>query len=242
MKNLSINLQVLISLLALTLLLALVFTGCQVEEPEPPAVSFEDLSPIKQTYFQQGLIELVPDDLPAPVIPDEPGQLERGQLKYYQVCLACHGNWGQGLTDEWRETGFGEDMNCWQSKCHAPNHPPQGFEIPREMPPLLGITALSTISNAHQLYQIIYQTMPWWDPGSLTSDESVDLTAYLLDARGELPDGIELTQDNLEAFPLHGQPTELVDTTRGGIVLIFGLSVAMASYIWSKKSPNQGEQ
>lgn len=242
MKNLSINLQVLISLLALTLLLALVFTGCQVEEPEPPAVSFEDLSPIKQTYFQQGLIELVPDDLPAPVIPDEPGQLERGQLKYYQVCLACHGNWGQGLTDEWRETGFGEDMNCWQSKCHAPNHPPQGFEIPREMPPLLGITALSTISNAQQLYQIIYQTMPWWDPGSLTSDEAVDLTAYLLDARGELPDGIELTQDNLEAFPLHGQPTELVDTTRGGIVLIFGLSVAMASYIWSKKSPNQGEQ
>lgn len=241
MKKIPFDLQVLISLLALSILLALLFSGCQAEEPDNPAISFEDLSPIKQTYLQQGLIELVPDDLPAPVIPDDPGQLERGQLKYYQVCLACHGNWGQGLTDEWRETGFGDDMNCWQSKCHAANHPPHGFEIPHEMPPLLGVTALSTLANAQQLYQIIYQSMPWWDPGSLTSQEAVDLTAYLMDARGELPDGIVLNEDNLSAFPLHGQPMELVDATQGGIVLIFGLSIALASYIWSKKPPNQDD-
>ncbi|MBN2045853.1 MAG: hypothetical protein JW757_12585 [Anaerolineales bacterium] len=202
----------------------------------------QDLSPVKQGYLQQGLIELVPDDLPAPILPDQPGQLERGQLKYYQVCLACHGNWGQGLTDEWRATGFGDDMNCWQSKCHAPNHPPHGFEIPKEMPPLLGITALSTLANAEQLYQIIYQSMPWWDPGALTSQEAVDLTAYLMNARGELPDGIELTKDNLAAFPLHGQPVELVNANLGGIILISGLSIAMASYIWTKKSSKKFEQ
>lgn len=241
MKKITLDLQVLISLLALSLLLLLI-TSCQADEPATPEISFEDLSPIKQTYFQQGLIELVPDDLPPPVISEEPSQLERGQLQYYQVCLACHGNWGQGLTDEWRETGFRADMNCWESKCHAPNHPPHGFEIPREMPALLGVTALSTLSDAAQLYQVIYQSMPWWDPGSLTSDEALDLTAYLMDARGELPEGIVLNENNLAAFPLHGEPVELADATQGGIVLIFGLSVAMASYIWGKKSSNQEEQ
>lgn len=238
MKNFSQTHQTLIFLFLIICLLPVVFTGCQADEPETPSINLDELSPEKKIYYQQGLIELVPDDLPPPVLPEEPTQIESGELVYYQICLACHGNWGQGLTDEWREIGFGEDMNCWTSKCHAANHPPQGFEIPREMPPLLGVSALSTISNAEELFQIIYETMPWWDPGQLTAEESLDLTAYLMDARGELPDGIVLTEDNLSAFPLHSEAPQLANANLGGIILISGLCLAMASYIWTRRTPD----
>ena len=225
-------------------LFALLLAGCQAAQPvQPtqPAISLEDLSPIKQSYVERGLIELVPDDLPAPILPPDPIQADLGAEPYYQICLACHGNWGQGLTDEWRETGFGEDMNCWQSRCHASNHPPQGFEFPKEVPPLLGKTALNRIANAQQLYQVISETMPWWAPGSLSQEEAINITAYILRARGELPEGIVLTEANLAAFSLHVQPPELVDENPGGIVLIFGLTLAMFGFLWTKAQPETEE-
>jgi hypothetical protein len=146
------------------------------------------------------------------------------------------------LTDEWRETGFGEDMNCWQSKCHAANHPPQGFEFPREIPPILGKGAMSGIADAQQLYQVIHETMPWWDPGQLSVEQSLNLTAYIMRARGELPEGVVLTESNLAAFPLHVAAPEIVDENPGGIILVFGLTVAMLGYLWTKRLPDKIEQ
>ncbi|HKJ27279.1 MAG TPA: c-type cytochrome [Anaerolineales bacterium] len=225
---------------AAALILGLLIAGCQpaTEEPAQPEIALEDLSPEKQGYVQLGRIELIPDDLLPPPLPEDPSQVDLGEQDYYQICLACHGNWGQGLTEEWRVIGFGEDQNCWQSKCHAPNHPPQGFEIPREMPPLLGRGSLSGLSNAEDLYQVILTTMPWWDPGQLSEEQSLNLTAYILNARGELPEGIVLTSSNLTAFSLHAPAAEITNPNLGGILLIFGLAVSMAAYIWTKKSPD----
>lgn len=218
-------------------LLPFLFSSCKAANLTPTEVSIDGLSPIKQGYLQSGLIELVPDDLSAPVLPADPDQVELGSVTYYQICLACHGNWGQGLTDEWRETGFGADMNCWQSKCHASNHPPQGFEFPRQIPAILGKGTLSGINNARQLYLIIYETMPWWNPGSLSTEESLNLTAYLMEARGELPEGINLNVSNLEAFALHAPASEIVNEKPGGLILIIGIGVAMAAFVWNIRVP-----
>lgn len=226
---------------AALLLLTLAFAGCQAESPAEPEIAFEDLSPIHQTYAQMGRVELIRDDLMAPILPENPTQADLGEQDYYQICLACHGNWGQGLTDEWRETGFTDDADCWQSKCHAPNHPPQGFEIPREMPPVLGRGSLPGISNAKELYQVIIDTMPWWDPGQLSEEQALNLTAYLLNARGELPEGVVLTTSNLSAFSMHAPAAEITDPKLGGIVLIFGLSLSMAAYIWTRQAPEIDE-
>ncbi len=76
--------------------------------------------------------------LDRPVVSNPPTQVEAGHLIFWGVCMACHGSQGQGLTDEWRQAAFGEDNNCWASKCHASNHPPQGFEFPRIVPALVG--------------------------------------------------------------------------------------------------------
>lgn len=225
--------------------IGLVFSGlltaCQPAPSEPAPISYDGLSEEKLVYVQRGLIELVPDDLPAPILPPQPVQADLGAEPYYQICLACHGNWGQGLTDEWREIGFGEDMNCWQSKCHASNHPPQGFEFPREVPPLLGKNALIRIADAKELYQVIYETMPWWAPGSLTEEEAINISAYIMRARGELPEGIVLTQANLAAFPLHTQAPEIVDEKPAGFFLVTGLTLTMLGLIGIKLIPNPNE-
>lgn len=220
----------------------LLLAGCQAEQPLPPTPSLENLSPEKQGYVERGLIELVPDSMPLVIIPANPSQADLGEDPYYQICMSCHGNWGQGLTDEWREIGFKEDMNCWQSKCHASNHPPEGFEFPKIVPPILGRNAMLGIANAQQLYDVIYETMPWWDPHSLSAEESLNLTAYIMRARGELPEGVVLTQTNMAAFTLHTEAPTIIDERPLAVTMVIGFGVALLAYAWMTQIPNKQER
>ncbi len=113
-------------------------------------------------------------DLP----PDAP-QIDYGHEIYRLVCSACHGDIGQGLTPEWRSTWAPEDQNCWQSKCHGPNHPPDGFVLP-VAPAINNLTKLSTFPTALQLQAYIHAAMPWYKPGGLTDERAWQVTAYVL--------------------------------------------------------------
>jgi hypothetical protein len=117
--------------------------------------------------------------------------------------MACHGNQGQGLTDEWREAWGPEDMNCWQSKCHAANHPPEGFRLPRTVPPVVGRAAMVTLRDGQGLYGVIAETMPWWDPGSLSEADAWMASAYLMKANHALPENVTLSALNAASIPLH---------------------------------------
>lgn len=216
--------------------LAILVTACgslndRGAESTPPA----PLDPARAEMLSQGLVELVPDGLPAPVLPTDPTQADYGAEPYYLVCMACHGNWGQGLTDEWRATGFGaEDQYCWQSKCHASNHPPQGFVLPKSIPPLLGVGSLTRFSTAAELYDVIFASMPWWNPGSLSSEDAWALTAYLLRARGEITGDVTLTAANAPIYRLHAGVPSVVDERPGVIGLVLLFIVAMLLLIAKK--------
>ncbi len=95
--------------------------------------------------------------------------------------MVCHGDKGQGLTDEWRSVLDPADMNCWQSKCHAPNHPPEGFQIPRTAPMIIGPGALTGYKTATDLYEYLRVEMPWAFPGLFEDYEYWQLTAFLAD-------------------------------------------------------------
>jgi len=148
---------------------------------------------------------------PAVSSAQNPTQLDQGALIYWGICLTCHGDRGQGLTDEWRAV-FGEDENCWTSKCHATNHPPQGFFIPRDrLPPALtGPGKLTRFHTAQELYDYILISMPWWDPGSLTQEKAWAVTTYLLKMNGTLPKGVVLNPTDAAAIQVH----HLVNTSR----------------------------
>jgi Cytochrome C oxidase, cbb3-type, subunit III len=118
-------------------------------------------------------------------LPANATQLEYGAEVYRLVCKACHGDKGQGLTDDWRAQWAPEDQNCWQSKCHALNHPPDGFYMP-QVPKVLG-QPIRGFNTALNLYTYIHNYMPWHDRGSMTEKESWSVTAYILKINGVDP-------------------------------------------------------
>lgn len=136
------------------------------------------------------------------VLSEVPTQLEAGSLKYWGVCMACHGDKGQGLTEEWKDAFGEEDRNCWQSGCHGADHPPQGFLIPKDkvIPSVAGPGSLARFQNAQELHDYILASMPWWDPGQLTDEEAWGATAYILSMRQVLPQGFVLTEKNASAI------------------------------------------
>ena len=146
-------------------------------------------------------------------------QVDEGQLIYWGICLACHGDRGQGLTDEWRLGAFGEDNNCWGSGCHGKNHPQWGFEMPKTLtfPALSSAGSLGRFQNAQQLYDYVVEMMPWWKPNSLGSEKAWQVTAYLLKMKGSLPDSLELNELNASAVPVH----RLVKTPKNENTAIF---------------------
>lgn len=146
-----------------------------------------------------------PDRLAPPPMPANPTQADRGAQVYYLVCMACHGDRGQGLTDEWRAAWAPGDQNCWQSKCHAANYPPQGFQLPRSVPPVIGRWALTRFKTVAELYEYLRTQMPWQAPGSLQEDEYWQLTAFLLRSNGIASGRVLLGSENASHVRLHRQ-------------------------------------
>lgn len=129
----------------------------------------------------------IPDRLAPPPLPAQPTQADYGARVYWLACMTCHGDRGQGLTDEWRAAWAPGDQDCWQSKCHAANHPPEGFVLPYSVPPVIGDGTLTKFTTAADLYAYLKARMPWHQPGSLSDEQYWQLTAYLLRANGFLP-------------------------------------------------------
>jgi quinol-cytochrome oxidoreductase complex cytochrome b subunit/mono/diheme cytochrome c family protein len=169
--------------------------------------------------------------LERPAVSDPPTQVEEGSLIFWGVCMACHGNEGQGLTDEWRATAFGEDKDCWTSKCHASNHPPQGFEFPRLVPALAGGGRLGRFASAQQLYDYIVAMMPWWNPGSLTQAQAWQVTAYILKLNGTLPDGIMLGGTVGSAVPVQRALSVPANDTKLALIFAGLLALAMLGVV-----------
>lgn len=129
-------------------------------------------------------------------LPENATQLEKGAEIWRLVCQDCHGDKGQGLTQDWIAQWDPSDQNCWQAKCHATNHPPEGFILPRYVPPLVGETALARFATASDLHAYMRDKMPWHTPGSLQDGEYWELTAHVLDMNGigPLPTDLDAEQ------------------------------------------------
>jgi cytochrome c len=142
-------------------------------------------------------------------LPPGASQLQYGAEVYRLVCSACHGDRGQGLTNQWRSTWGPADQNCWQSKCHGPNHPPDGFVMPIA-PTLVGVVAMSQFATAQDLHDFIQNFMPWNNPKSLTEKDSWGVTAYILKMNGINP-GTQLSPET--AMQISVRPASAVPGT-----------------------------
>ncbi|NMB68726.1 MAG: hypothetical protein GYA20_08190 [Chloroflexi bacterium] len=113
-----------------------------------------------------------------------PAQADLGAQEYYQRCMVCHGDLGQGLTDEWRSALDPADQNCWQSGCHGGKLGVGGFEFPRFAPRVIGGGALARFVTAQDLFDFLKAEMPFQAPGSLSDEIYWQLSAYLMRENG----------------------------------------------------------
>ncbi|GAB4449124.1 MAG: hypothetical protein OHK0041_10140 [Anaerolineales bacterium] len=125
-----------------------------------------------------------PDRLAEPTLPPTPSQADYGAQVYWLSCLPCHGDRGQGLTDEFRAAYPPEEQYCWERGCHGENPYESGFTLPTSIPAVIAPQALAKFSDAAQLQAYIRAAMPFWKPGSLSDDEAWRVTAFLLRQNG----------------------------------------------------------
>lgn len=160
---------------------ALLFLGVFIQDmcisPENIAKAGQITKNTTQSATQESWITL-PESL------ESATQGEIGAEIYQLVCSTCHGDKGQGLTEEWiARIGHGA-QGCWQSKCHISNHPPDGFVLPRDVPALAGPNARPRFETALELYTFIRNFMPYQAPGTMLTDEYWAVTAFLVELKG----------------------------------------------------------
>lgn len=149
----------------------------------------------------QGIMP-TPNRLAEPTLPPSPSQADYGAQVYWLSCLPCHGDRGQGLTDEFRETYPPDDRNCWESGCHGERPYENGFQLPPKVPALIGNGTLRRFTTAVTLQSYILAAMPYWKPGSLTEEQAWQVTAFLLRENGWLQTGIDLNSQNADSVLL----------------------------------------
>lgn len=136
------------------------------------------------------------DRLAAPPTVENPTQADEGAQVYWLNCQPCHGDRGQGLTDEWRAQYPPEDRNCWARGCHGNVPYENGFKLPETVPALIGEGSLERFQSLGQLYTFIRAAMPFEAPGNLSDEEYLAITAYLARAHG-IWDGSPLNVENV---------------------------------------------
>jgi cytochrome c len=169
-----------------------------------------------------------PDRLAQPTLSAEPSQADKGAQVYWLSCLPCHGDRGQGLTEEFKQTYPAEDRNCWNSGCHGKRPYENGFTLPPKVPPLVGEGTLQKFPNALALRSYIFAAMPYWKPGSLTQEEAWQVTAFLLRQNNLWDAKSDLTEVNAASVVVSASPvvTPAVSSARGtslSLLLLVGL-------------------
>jgi mono/diheme cytochrome c family protein len=131
-----------------------------------------------------------------------PTQADEGAQLFWLHCQPCHGDQGQGLTDEWRAQYPEEDQNCWDSGCHGNRPYESGFTLPTQVPAVIGGRSLERFETVGQVYSYVRAAMPFQDPGYLSEDIYLAITAYLARSHGVDLDR-PLTDENVHQLSLN---------------------------------------
>ncbi|MBI3762089.1 MAG: hypothetical protein HY260_09545 [Chloroflexi bacterium] len=177
------------------------------------------------------------DRLAQPTLPAHPAQADLGGQVYWLHCQPCHGDEGQGLTDEWRAQYPPEDQNCWKSGCHSQRPYKNGFTLPATVPALIGPTALSRFDTAENLHGFIAARMPFQAPASLAREEYWQVTAYLIRAHGVKTGEQPLDDSSASQIRLRADPRAESDTVASWLWPAGALAAALLglAILWLRR-------
>jgi len=136
--------------------------------------------PVRSDAAPTPTATLMVDRLATPIVPDNPTPVDLGRHVYYLHCMPCHGDVGQGLTDEWRAVWVDDHQNCWARGCHGGRIDDEGFPIPKTIPAVIGAeTGMLQHTTTTTLTAYLAQTHPPQRPGELEQQEYEQVTAFL---------------------------------------------------------------
>jgi hypothetical protein len=220
-----------------------------------------------QPWRDGNLVTLAQEPEPTPMIdrfavpemPENPTQVEVGENVYYYNCMPCHGDRGQGLTDEFREAWVDDHQNCWAHGCHNAGSATEAFPIPKFVPAVIASQLNIHFPTAQKLYDYLSREHPPQNPGALKSDEYWALTAFLWFENGQLPMGVELAperddlsvieqedqpvrkiepEERLHTDPVIDQSPELNLISLGMVLFVSVLAISLIWIFWKKKNTN----
>jgi hypothetical protein len=122
--------------------------------------------------------------------------------------MTCHGDVGQGLTDEFRGIWEEDHQDCWGRGCHAGHPGDLGFPIPTVVPALVSDVHLKQFACIQELSAFLKATHPPQSPGIL-KDEEYHAIALFVFTMNEKPLMDFITTDTpsptstLTATPVH---------------------------------------
>jgi hypothetical protein len=145
--------------------------------------------------------------------------------------MPCHGDQGQGLTDEFRQIWVEDHQNCWAKGCHGGRVADEGFPIPRYVPPVTApITIQAHFPEALELFSYLQTTHPPQRPGVLAEEDYWDLTSFVYYKNGFL--------EADERLGASIQQTIQLNPINAGIVFVGLLIVVAAALIIQTRSTN----
>jgi len=142
--------------------------------------------PLQTTIKQKNLTSATPtyDPLEEPLLSENPTEVELGRNLYWHWCMTCHGDRGQGLTDEFRSIWEPEHQNCWGRGCHAGRAGDEGFPIPTIVPALVNDTHLAEFASMQELSDFLETTHPPQSPGILKNEEYHAISLFVFTMNG----------------------------------------------------------
>jgi mono/diheme cytochrome c family protein len=183
---------------------AFLFFAVLLSFVQTPAAGADTATPLAGTPEPTPTI----DRLAPPPTVEEPTQADEGAYLYWLNCQPCHGDVGQGLTDEWRAQYPPEEQYCWGRGCHGERPYENGFTLPEEVPALIGEGSLARFETMGQVYHYSRVTMPFNAPASLDEAEYLAITAFLA-REHDAWQGIPFDADTVDQARLRGVPAEL---------------------------------
>lgn len=93
--------------------------------------------------------------------------------------MPCHGDKGQGLTDEWRAVWESDHQDCWGRGCHTGKSIEDSFSIPTVVPSIVGSGKLARFTSLEALSDFLKTTHPPQNPGWLTDEQYRNIALYI---------------------------------------------------------------
>lgn len=170
------------------------------------------------------------DRLAIPTLPSNPTQLDIGKSLYYYNCMPCHGDYGQGLTDEFRGIWVEDHQNCWGRGCHSGRPGEEGFPLPRVIPAVNETAASKALfPTKSNLFTYLKVTHPPQNPGGLKDDEYQALSAFVFVLAGR----VEAMPEAETGQPAPGQAGFLEIGL--GVVLLGTICVVASFFRWGQR-------